>query len=142
MKDHLKKVLIDNAATSSTVSKMVQQKEAVMTEEMSFAMQAMESISAEQDLGPFFGLPSKVKNLILRLKGIQDLYGKFFISFPFKFFPYWHLVNVSVLNPLFSFDFRVAEDVFEPGFRATKEKSHLFFTNKWRKDSSGRDSHM
>uniref|UniRef100_A0A673N3V4 Helicase POLQ-like n=1 Tax=Sinocyclocheilus rhinocerous TaxID=307959 RepID=A0A673N3V4_9TELE len=74
MKDHLKKVLIDNAATSSTVSKTVQQKEAVMTEEMSFAMQAMESISAEQDLGPFFGLPSKVKVLILRLKGIQDLY--------------------------------------------------------------------
>ncbi|XP_073681015.1 helicase POLQ-like [Garra rufa] len=74
MKDHLKKVLIDNAATSSTVSKTVQQKEAVMTEEMSFAMQAMESISAEQDLGPFFGLPSKVKDLVSRLKGIQDLY--------------------------------------------------------------------
>uniref|UniRef100_A0A672NTU3 Helicase, POLQ like n=1 Tax=Sinocyclocheilus grahami TaxID=75366 RepID=A0A672NTU3_SINGR len=74
MKDHLKKVLIDNAATSSTVSKTVQQKEAVMTEEISFAMQAMESISAEQDLGPFFGLPSKVKDLILILKGIQDLY--------------------------------------------------------------------
>ncbi|XP_058614190.1 helicase POLQ-like isoform X2 [Onychostoma macrolepis] len=74
MKDHLKKVLIDNAATTSTVSKTIQQKEAVMTEEMSFAMLAMESISAEQDLGPFFGLPSKVKNLILRLKGIQDLY--------------------------------------------------------------------
>lgn len=74
MKDHLKKVLIDNAATSSTVSKTVQQKEAVMTEEMSFAMQAMESISAEGDLGPFFGLPSKVKDLILRFKGIQDLY--------------------------------------------------------------------
>uniref|UniRef100_A0A8C1FF28 Helicase POLQ-like n=2 Tax=Cyprinus carpio TaxID=7962 RepID=A0A8C1FF28_CYPCA len=74
MKEHLKKMLIDNAATSSTVSKTVQQKEAVMTEEMSFAMQAMESISAEQDLGPFFDLPSKVKDLILRLKGIQDLY--------------------------------------------------------------------
>ncbi|XP_059398175.1 helicase POLQ-like [Carassius carassius] len=74
MKDHLKKVLIDNAATSSTVSKTLQQKEAVMTEEISFAMQAMESISAEQDLGPFFGLPSKVKDLILILKGIQDLY--------------------------------------------------------------------
>lgn len=93
MKDHLKKVLIDNAATSSTVSKTVQQKEAVRTEEMSFAMQAMESISAEQDLGPFFGLPSKVKNLILRLKGIQDLYGKYFTSLPFQFCPYWHLVN-------------------------------------------------
>ncbi|KAK7131260.1 hypothetical protein R3I94_016408 [Phoxinus phoxinus] len=74
MKDHLKKVMIDNAATSSTVSKTVQKKEAVMTEEMSFAMQAMESISAEGDLGPFFGLPSKVKDLILRFKGIQDLY--------------------------------------------------------------------
>uniref|UniRef100_A0A8C1Q3P4 Helicase, POLQ like n=1 Tax=Cyprinus carpio TaxID=7962 RepID=A0A8C1Q3P4_CYPCA len=74
MKDHLKKVLIDNAATSSTVSKTVQQKEAVMTEEMSFAMRAIESISAEQDLGPFFGLPSKVKDLILILKGIQNLY--------------------------------------------------------------------
>uniref|UniRef100_A0A8C2HX65 Helicase POLQ-like n=1 Tax=Cyprinus carpio TaxID=7962 RepID=A0A8C2HX65_CYPCA len=74
MKDHLKKVLIDNAATSSTVSKTVQQKEAVMTEEMSFAMRAIESISAEQDLGPFFGLPSKVKDLIFILKGIQDLY--------------------------------------------------------------------
>lgn len=81
MKDHLKKVLIDNAAASSTVSKTVQQKEAVMTEEMSFAMQAMESISAEGDLGPFFGLPSKVKDLILRLKGIQDLYGKYFHFF-------------------------------------------------------------
>lgn len=74
MKDHLKKVLMDNAATASTVSKMVQQKEAVMNEEMSFAMQAMESITSEGDLGPFFGLPSKVKDLIFRLKGIQDLY--------------------------------------------------------------------
>ncbi|XP_051533480.1 helicase POLQ-like isoform X1 [Myxocyprinus asiaticus] len=74
MKDHLKKVLIENAATSNTISKRVQQKEAVMTEEMGAAMQAMESISAEGDLGPFFGLPSRVKDLICRLKGIQDLY--------------------------------------------------------------------
>lgn len=78
MKDHLKKVLIDNAATSSTVSKTVQQKEAVMTEEISVAMKTIESISDEGDRGPFFGLPSKVKDLILRLKGIQDLYGKYF----------------------------------------------------------------
>ncbi|KAI7796228.1 helicase POLQ-like, partial [Triplophysa rosa] len=74
MKDHLKQVLIDNAATSSTVSKTVQQKEAVMTEEISVAMKTIESISDEGDRGPFFGLPSKVKDLILRLKGIQDLY--------------------------------------------------------------------
>lgn len=94
MKDHLKKVLIDNAATSSTVSKTVQQKEAVMTEEMSFAIQTMESISAEGDLGPFFGLPSKVKDLILRFKGIQDLYGKYFTFFSFRVSPYRQLVSV------------------------------------------------
>jgi len=94
MKDHLKKVLLDNAATSSTVSKTVQQKKAVMTEEMSFAMQAMESISAEGDLGPFFGLPSKVKDLILRFKEIQDLYGKYFTFFSFRFSSYRQLVSV------------------------------------------------
>ncbi|XP_051960498.1 helicase POLQ-like [Xyrauchen texanus] len=71
MKDHLKKVLIENAATSNTISNRVRQKEAVITEEMGVAM---ESISAEGDLGPFFGLPSRVKDLICRLKGIQDLY--------------------------------------------------------------------
>lgn len=102
MKDHLKKILIDNAATSCTVSKTVQQKEAVMTEEMSFAMQAMGSISAEQDLGPFFGLPSKVKDLILKLKRIQDLYGKYFTSYPIQFCPYWHLVN-QCFNPFVFF---------------------------------------
>ncbi|XP_056587206.1 helicase POLQ-like isoform X2 [Triplophysa dalaica] len=74
MKEHLKQVLIDNAATSSTVSKTVQQKRAVMTEEISVAMKTIESISDKGDRGPFFGLPSKVKDLILRLKGIQDLY--------------------------------------------------------------------
>ncbi|KAA0719970.1 Helicase POLQ-like [Triplophysa tibetana] len=45
-----------------------------MTEEISVAMKTIESISDEGDRGPFFGLPSKVKDLILRLKGIQDLY--------------------------------------------------------------------
>lgn len=94
MKDQLKKVLIDNAATSSTVSKTVQQKEAVMTEEMSFAIQAMESISVEGDLGPFFGLPSKVKDLILRFKGIQDLYGKYFTFFSFRFSPYFNSIII------------------------------------------------
>lgn len=86
MKDHLKQVLIDNAATSSTVSKTVQQKEAVMTEEISVAMKTIESISDEGDRGPFFGLPSKVKDLILRLKGIQHLYGKYFSYFSSFFF--------------------------------------------------------
>ncbi|KAL6469757.1 hypothetical protein MHYP_G00208760 [Metynnis hypsauchen] len=74
MTDQLKKAMLENAGTSSKVSKTAQQKEAVMSEEISVAMQAIESVSMEGDLGPFFGLPSKVKDLIMRLKGIQDLY--------------------------------------------------------------------
>ncbi|KAG5272790.1 hypothetical protein AALO_G00169320 [Alosa alosa] len=51
-----------------------QQKKLLVTEEINVAMQTMQSISMETDLGPFFGLPSKVKDLINRLKGIEDLY--------------------------------------------------------------------
>uniref|UniRef100_A0AAR2L263 Helicase C-terminal domain-containing protein n=1 Tax=Pygocentrus nattereri TaxID=42514 RepID=A0AAR2L263_PYGNA len=74
MTDQLKKAMLENAGTSSKVSKTAQHKEAVMSEEISVAMQVFESVSMEGDLGPFFGLPSKVKDLIMRLKGIQDLY--------------------------------------------------------------------
>ncbi|XP_026855222.2 helicase POLQ-like isoform X1 [Electrophorus electricus] len=74
MTDQLKRAMLENAASSNRISKTVLQKEAVMSEEINVAMQAIESVSMEGDLGPFFGLPSKVKDLILRLKGIQDLY--------------------------------------------------------------------
>ncbi|XP_064798439.1 helicase POLQ-like [Oncorhynchus masou masou] len=73
--DHLKRTMMANAATPSSVSRTAVQKEAVVTEEISVAMQAMESVSmATTDLGPFFGLPTKVKELICNLKGIKDLY--------------------------------------------------------------------
>ncbi|XP_029511217.1 helicase POLQ-like [Oncorhynchus nerka] len=73
--DHLKRAMMANAATPSGVSRTAVQKEAVVTEEISVAMQAMESVSmATTDLGPFFGLPTKVKELICNLKGIKDLY--------------------------------------------------------------------
>ncbi|KAJ3606081.1 hypothetical protein NHX12_028124 [Muraenolepis orangiensis] len=50
-------------------------KEAVVTEEINVAMQAMETVSTvATDLGPFFGLPTKVKELIYKLRGINDLY--------------------------------------------------------------------
>ncbi|XP_062339918.1 helicase POLQ-like [Osmerus eperlanus] len=75
MTDHLKRAMLCNAAAPSGVSRTTVQKEAVVTEEISVAMQAIESVSMETtDLGPFFGLPTKVKELICNLKEIKDLY--------------------------------------------------------------------
>ncbi|KAM3874209.1 helicase POLQ-like [Diretmus argenteus] len=73
--DELKRTMLGNAAAPSSVSRSVALKEAVVTEEISVAMQAMETVSAETtDLGPFFGLPTKVKDLICKLRGITNLY--------------------------------------------------------------------
>ncbi|KAB5549000.1 hypothetical protein PHYPO_G00062180 [Pangasianodon hypophthalmus] len=74
MADQLKRAMLENAASSNTVSKMVLQKEAAVSEEISAAVQTIKSVTTEGDLGPFFGLPSKVKDLIMRLKRIEDLY--------------------------------------------------------------------
>ncbi|KAG7476681.1 hypothetical protein MATL_G00085500 [Megalops atlanticus] len=75
MTEQLKRAMLGNATTSSpSISRLAVQKEAVVTEEISVAVQAMESVSTETDLGPFFGLPSKVKDLISKLRGIKDLY--------------------------------------------------------------------
>ncbi|XP_029371370.1 helicase POLQ-like isoform X2 [Echeneis naucrates] len=71
----LKRTMLENATATSNVSRTAVLKEAVVSEEMSVAMQAMETISAESlDLGPFYGLPSKVKDLMHKLKGIKTLY--------------------------------------------------------------------
>nr|XP_020492625.1 helicase POLQ-like [Labrus bergylta] len=73
--DQLKKTMLCNAAAPSSVSRTVGLKEAVVSEEISVAMQAMETVSAETtDLGPFFGLPTKVKDLMFKLRGIKTLY--------------------------------------------------------------------
>ncbi|KAG9342589.1 hypothetical protein JZ751_016021 [Albula glossodonta] len=73
--EHLKRAMMGNATMSSpVVSRSAFQKEAAITEEISVAVHAVESISTEKDLGPFFGLPSKVKDLISKLRGIKDLY--------------------------------------------------------------------
>ncbi|XP_022623138.1 helicase POLQ-like isoform X1 [Seriola dumerili] len=73
--DKLKRTMLGNAAAPSNLSRTVVLKEAVVSEEMSVAMQAMETVSAETpDLGPFYGLPSKVKDLMHKLRGIQKLY--------------------------------------------------------------------
>ncbi|XP_015195310.1 helicase POLQ-like isoform X2 [Lepisosteus oculatus] len=74
LRDQLKKAMLGNALVQSPqVSRMKEQKQTVVDEEINVALQAMEPSSAI-DLGPFFGLPSKVKDLIYRLRGIKDLY--------------------------------------------------------------------
>ncbi|TNM92030.1 hypothetical protein fugu_019042 [Takifugu bimaculatus] len=76
MMDKLKRTMVCNAASPSSLSRTIMLKEAVVSEEISVAMQAMETVSAETtDLGPFFGLPTKVKDLLHSLRGIKNLYA-------------------------------------------------------------------
>uniref|UniRef100_A0AAY4BS38 Helicase POLQ-like n=1 Tax=Denticeps clupeoides TaxID=299321 RepID=A0AAY4BS38_9TELE len=72
--DQLKQAMLNNASAVGTISKKDFQKEAVVTKEIGIALQAENSFNSETDLGPFFGLPSKVKDLIKKLKSIDDLY--------------------------------------------------------------------
>ncbi|XP_072310249.1 helicase POLQ-like isoform X2 [Eucyclogobius newberryi] len=75
MSDRLKRTMLSNAAAPFSVSRSVGQKEAVVSEEISVALQAMKTVSSQTtDLGPFFGLPTKVKELLHKLKGIKILY--------------------------------------------------------------------
>ncbi|KAM8827549.1 helicase POLQ-like isoform 2-T2 [Spinachia spinachia] len=73
--DRMKRAMICNAAAPSSVSRGAKMKEAVVSEEISIAMRAMDTVCAETpDLGPFFGLPTRVKELMFKLRGIKDLY--------------------------------------------------------------------
>lgn len=80
MADQLKRAMLDNAASSNTMSKIAVQKEAALREEISAAVQTIKSVPPDGDLGPFFGLPSKVKDLVMRLKRIEGLYGNHFTA--------------------------------------------------------------
>lgn len=92
--DQLKRTMVFNAASPSSLSRTIVLKEAVVSEEISVAMQAIETVSAETtDLGPFFGLPTKVKDLMHSLRGIKDLYGiilslNFSLCYPNGFHPH------------------------------------------------------
>lgn len=74
LKDHLKSAMTGNAkAQTLQVSKTKQLQEAVLSEEICAARKTIESSSV--DIGPFYGLPSKVKDLFRQFRGIDMLYG-------------------------------------------------------------------
>ncbi|NXX46024.1 HELQ Helicase, partial [Tricholaema leucomelas] len=74
LKDHLKSAMTGNAkAQTLQVSKTKQLQEAVLSEEICVARKAIDSSSV--DRGPFYGLPSRVKELFRQLRGIQTLYA-------------------------------------------------------------------
>ncbi|XP_052591466.1 helicase POLQ-like isoform X2 [Peromyscus californicus insignis] len=73
IKDHLKSAMTGNAMAQTPVfSRSKQLRETLLSEEISVARKAIESPS--DDLGPFYSLPSKVRDLYAQLKGIKKLY--------------------------------------------------------------------
>lgn len=71
--DRLKSAMTGNATAQTPVfSRSKQLKEILLSEEISVAKEAMESPS--DDRGPFYSLPSKVRDLYVQLKGIKKLY--------------------------------------------------------------------
>ncbi|XP_031192846.1 helicase POLQ-like isoform X2 [Mastomys coucha] len=73
IKDHLKSAMAGNARAQTPVfPRSKQLREMLLSEEISVAKKAIESPS--DDLGPFYSLPSKVRDLYVQLKGIKKLY--------------------------------------------------------------------
>ncbi|XP_077789919.1 helicase POLQ-like isoform X2 [Podarcis muralis] len=73
LKDHLKSAMTENArAPASLVSKSKQLKEAVVSEEIGVAERTHSASFV--DIGPFYGLPTKVKELLAEFRGIDKLY--------------------------------------------------------------------
>ncbi|XP_040273935.1 helicase POLQ-like [Bufo bufo] len=74
LRDSLKNTLAGNAKVhTAQISRTMQIKETVIMEELNVAQKTMET-SSEIDLGPFYGLPSKVADLIEQYRGIKKLY--------------------------------------------------------------------
>ncbi|CAN2391696.1 Helicase POLQ-like [Pristimantis euphronides] len=74
LRDSLKNTLAGNAlAHAPQISRTIQIKETIILEELHVAQKMVET-SSEIDLGPFYGLPSKVADLIEQYRGIKKLY--------------------------------------------------------------------
>ena len=63
-------------AQTPIFSRTKQLKETLLSEEINVAKKTIESSS--DDLGPFYSLPSKVRDLYVQFKGIEKLYGNVF----------------------------------------------------------------
>ncbi|XP_026915630.1 helicase POLQ-like isoform X4 [Acinonyx jubatus] len=73
LKEHLKSAMTGNAKAQTPIfSKTKQLKETLLSEEINVAKKTIESSS--DDLGPFYSLPSKVRDLYVQFKGIGKLY--------------------------------------------------------------------
>ncbi|XP_060043727.1 helicase POLQ-like isoform X2 [Erinaceus europaeus] len=73
LKDYLKSAMTGNAkAQTPVLSRTKQLQETLLAEEISMAKKTMESSS--NDLGPFYSLPSRVRDLYAQFKGIEQLY--------------------------------------------------------------------
>ncbi|XP_059821307.1 helicase POLQ-like isoform X1 [Hypanus sabinus] len=74
LKDQMKNVMTENAKSPTPqLSRSKQLKEIILSEQINVAMKTIEATS-DIDMGPFYGLPSKVKDLIFQIKGIKELY--------------------------------------------------------------------
>ncbi|XP_061656641.1 helicase POLQ-like isoform X2 [Syngnathoides biaculeatus] len=71
--ERVKKTLRGNAASPAGLSRSVAMKEAALSREVSGAAEAVRA--HRRDLGPFFGLPGKVRDLLFTLRGIRSLYA-------------------------------------------------------------------
>ncbi|XP_058523049.1 helicase POLQ-like isoform X2 [Ochotona princeps] len=73
VRDHLKSAMTGNAKAQTPVfSRSKQLKETLLSEEMNVAKKAIEA--SLDDVGPFYSLPSKVRDLYAQFKGIEKLY--------------------------------------------------------------------
>uniref|UniRef100_H2RI81 Helicase, POLQ like n=1 Tax=Pan troglodytes TaxID=9598 RepID=H2RI81_PANTR len=73
IKDHLKNAMTGNAKAQTPIfSRSKQLKDTLVSEEINVAKKTIESSS--NDLGPFYSLPSKVRDLYAQFKGIEKLY--------------------------------------------------------------------
>ncbi|XP_062902817.1 helicase POLQ-like isoform X1 [Mobula hypostoma] len=74
LKDQMKNVMAENAKSPTPqLSRSKQLKEIILSEQIDVAMKTIEA-TTDIDMGPFYGLPSKVKDLMFQFKGIKELY--------------------------------------------------------------------